>query len=211
VLKLRLAALLFLVTVCASAAGLSKTYKAWDKSPDAYFLTSDERAQWKNIHTNAEAEKFVGDYFARRGPEFPAMLKDRIVIADKYFSAGKVKGSETLRGKVIIVFGPPSGIDKSAGRGSMGKGTTGEDARYSGGDASISNPLSNVGAGASGLMHSEKTERFIFEYDQQRSPAAIGKPFRVDIAIKSAADQEAADPKDLEEKFDAVAKASIVK
>lgn len=209
--KLRFAILLFLVSACASAAGLSKTYKAWDKSPDAYFLTSEERAQWKNIHTDAEAEKFIGDYFARRGPEFPGMLKERVAIADKYFSAGKVKGSETLRGKVIIVFGPPSAIDKSAGRGSMGKGTTGEDARYSGGDASISNPLSNVGAGGSGLMHSEKTERFIFEYDQQRSPAAIGKPFRVDIAIKSASDQEALDPKDLEEKFDTVAKASIVK
>ena len=139
------------------------------------------------------------------------MLKERVAIADKYFSAGKVKGSETLRGKVIIVFGPPSAIDKSAGRGSMGKGTTGEDARYSDSNASVSNPLSNVGAGGAGLMHSEKTERFIFEYDQQRSPAVIGRPFRVDIAIKSAADQEALDPKDLEEKFDTVAKASIVK
>lgn len=209
--KFRFAVLLFLVTACASAAGLSKTYKSWDKSPDAYFLTSAERTQWKAVQTDAEAEKFVGEYFARRGPEFQAMLKERIAIADKYFSAGKVKGSETLRGKVIIVFGPPSAIDKSAGKGSMGKGTTGEDSRYAGGDASISNPLSNVGAGASGLMHSEKTERFIFDYDQQRSPAAIGKPFRVDIAIKSTSDQEAFDPKDLDEKFETVAKASIVK
>ena len=63
-LKFRLAALLLLVAACASAATLSKTYKAWDKSPEAYFLTSEERAQWKNVHTDAEAEKFVGDYLA---------------------------------------------------------------------------------------------------------------------------------------------------
>jgi hypothetical protein len=55
------------------------------------------------------------------------------------------------------------------------------------------------------LVHSEKAERFSFEYDQQRTPPAIGKPLQVDIAVRSAADQEAFDPKGLEEKFETVA------
>jgi len=127
-------------------------------------------------------------------PTWPVLLKERIVVADKYFSVGKVKGSETLRGKVIILFGPPSAIDKSDARGSKGKGATDQDVRYSDSNATAPNPLSNVGAGAAGLVHSEKAERFSFEYDQQRTPPAIGKPFRVDIAVRSAANQEANDP-----------------
>ena len=42
------------------------------------------------------------------------MLADRIAVADKYFSSGETKGSETLRGKVVIVFGPPSSIEREA-------------------------------------------------------------------------------------------------
>jgi len=209
-LRLRCAAVVFLIPLCGSAASLSSSYRNWDKSPEAYYLTSDERSLWKNIRTDAEAEKFVGDYFARRSPELRAQLKERIAVADKYFSIGKVKGSETLRGKVIILFGPPSAIDRSTGSGSMGKGSIGEDVRYSGGDATVSNPLSNVGPGAAGLIHSEQAERFYFDYDKQHAPPAIGKAFRVGISIKSGSDQEALDPKDLEEKFEAVAKASIV-
>src|SRR5262249_35706429 len=117
----RCAVILFLLCVCTTAASLSGKYRSWDKSPDAYFLTSEERAQWKSVHTDSEAEKFVAGYFARRSPDLQAQLKERIAVADKYFSIGKVKGSETLRGKVIILFGPPSAIDRSTGSGSMGR------------------------------------------------------------------------------------------
>src|SRR5690348_16238085 len=79
-----------------AAAGLSKKYKSWDKSPEAYFLTGAEKAQWKQVKTDAEAQSFVLDYKAKRGPDFEKMLSDRVAVADKYFSSGETRGSETL-------------------------------------------------------------------------------------------------------------------
>jgi len=205
----RLFVLLLLVPAALPADRLSTKYRSWDKSPEAYFLTSEERAQWKRVQADADAEKFVADYLARRGPDFPAMLKERIAVADKYFSSGKIKGSETLRGKVVIVFGPPTSIDQTASKGTLGSGGVGDEAKYA--SAGVPNPYSNVGAGASGLAHSEKTEQFNFDYDKRQAPAAIGKAFRVEILIRSGSGQQPLDPQGLEEKFEAVAKASITR
>ena len=206
---LRLFVLLLLVPAALPAEHLSTKYRSWDKSPEASFLTSAERAQWKQVRVDADAERFVADYFARRGPDFPAMLKERIVAADKYFSSGKIKGSETLRGKVVILFGPPTSVDQTQSKANLGTGGVGDEARYAG--TGVPNPYSNVGAGAAGLSHSERAEQFNFEYDKRQAPAAIGKPFRVEILIRSGSDQQALDPQGLEEKFEAVAKASITR
>ena len=59
-----LAALLVMLAAPLSAESLSKKYRFWDKSPEAYFLTTDERAQWKKVKVDADAEKFVGDVVA---------------------------------------------------------------------------------------------------------------------------------------------------
>lgn len=129
-------------------------------------------------------------------------------MADKHFSADKVKGSETLRGKVIIVFGPPSGFEQSGSRDSMGRVITDRgDLGYA--SAGVADPHSNVGPGASGLMVSAKEPIFSILYDQRASPKPIGTAFRVDLKMKSPAKQEAVDPKDLETKFEVVAKASL--
>jgi GWxTD domain-containing protein len=206
--KLRSASILFLLFSTAAAASLSEKYKSWDKSPEAYFLTSEEKAKWKNVKTDGEAEKFVADYFARRDPDLKAKLAERIAVADKYFSAGKVKGSETLRGKVIIVFGPPSQLDSSGPKDSKGRplGNDG-DSSYRG--TGVADPLTNVGPGASGLRVAAKEPAFAMLYDERAAPPAIGKAFRVQLKMISAARQEAADPVLLEEYFEKVAKASI--
>src|SRR5438876_225565 len=156
-----LATLLVLLAAPLSADSLSKKYRSWEKSPEAYFLTAEERLQWKKVQADADADKFIAGCLARRGPDFPAMLKERIAVADKYFSSGKVKGSETLRGKVIILFGPPTSIDQTASKSAMGAGTTDGDASYKGAD--VANPFSNVGAGAAGLRHSERSASFNFD------------------------------------------------
>ncbi|HTD51790.1 MAG TPA: GWxTD domain-containing protein [Thermoanaerobaculia bacterium] len=206
--KLRIASILFLLFSTAAGATLSEKYKSWDKSPEAYFLTSEEKAKWKNVKTDNEAEKFVVDYFARREPDLKAKLAERIAVADKYFSAGKVKGSETLRGKVIIVFGPPSQLDSSGPKDAKGNplGNDG-DSSYRG--TGVADPLTNVGPGASGLRVSAKESAFAILYDERAAPPAIGKAFRVQLKMISAARQEAADPVLLEEYFEKVAKASI--
>ena len=199
----------FLALLAASgltAGGLSPQFKDWPNSPEAYFLTAEEKTQWKNVKDDGQAKAFVERYYARRASDLPQVLKERIGVADKYFSAGKVKGSETLRGKVIILFGPPSELQQNAGNGSMGRAGTVDRANVSDG---VPDPHGNVGPGTAGLVVSEKKPVFTFVYDAAHAPKSIGKAFRVELMMKTAAVQEAVKPEELEEKFETVARASI--
>ena len=189
------------------ADGLSRKYRTWDRSPGAYFLTRSERAQWKNVKTDDEAQNFILDYKAKRGPDWQKTLDERIAAADKYFSAGEVKGSETLRGKIVIMFGPPSGTDSSVGRE---KRTAAEDANTNftmhpefGGSTGGKEPTNYAPPHA-------QTPAFTLLYDAQAAPKAIGKPFKVEVKMISGSHQETWDPKGLDEEFEAVARASIV-
>lgn len=104
---IRLFAVLAIVALPA-LADLSAKYKEWGSSPQAYFMTKAEREQWSAVKTDADAEQFIKDFLAKRGPDFPALVNERIAAADKYLSYGKTPGSQTMRGKVIVVLGPPS-------------------------------------------------------------------------------------------------------
>lgn len=95
------------------AANLGK-FQDWDESPEGYFLTKAEREQWAQVTSEADAAKFVEAFLARRDPGFPAEVKTRAEQADKYLTIGKVKGSKSLRGKVIVLMGPPSGLNVSS-------------------------------------------------------------------------------------------------
>ena len=208
-----LAALAVTITALASpvfADGLSKQYKKWDRTPEAYFLTNAERGEWKKVKTDQEAQNFILDYKAKRGPEFEKMLKERIAAADKYFSAGETKGSETLRGKVIIVFGPPSGIDNGKAKVKGSSTANSSITTHGGRDDGVS--LSSGGGGPLDYAapHAQ-SPTFTLSYDEQAAPRAIGKPFNVELKMISNSEQESWDPKGLDEKFEAVAQASIQK
>jgi GWxTD domain-containing protein len=202
-----------------TAGGLSKKMKEWPKSPQAYFMTHDEQREWKEIKTDAEAQKFIDEYLAKRGPDFQKMIQPRIEAADKYFSADGVKGSETMRGKVVVLFGPPSGIatggpssTPGASRGARSVvNSAGEGASPSGGVTSDSsgggNPM--FASHSSGASPSEQPQ-FTLVYDEQAAPKAIGKAFRIDLAVYSADDQQPVDPKTFEELQEKVAQASII-
>jgi GWxTD domain-containing protein len=200
-------------TSFAFAGGLSKQYKNWDRSPEAYFLTKAEKAQWKKVQTDAEAQNFILDYKAKRGADWEKTLQERIAAADKYFSAGETKGSETLRGKIIIVFGPPSGID--AGKGKVKSGAGGDANASLNTQGSGRNEGVSLGSGGKGPLNyaapHAQGPTFTLIYDEQAAPKPIGKPFKVELKMNSNADQESWDPKDLDAKFEAVAEASIQK
>ena len=192
----------------ATAGGLSKPYKNWDRTPEAYFLTNAERAEWKKVKTDAEAQNFILDYKAKRGPEWEKTLAERVAAADKYFSAGETKGSMTLRGKVIILFGPPSAIE--SGKGKIGAESNANSSITSHGGRDDGVALGSGGAGPLNYAapHAQ-SPTFTFKYDESAAPKAIGKPFKVELKMISNADQESWDPKDLDAKFEAVAQASI--
>lgn len=180
------------------ADGLSKKYKNWDRTPEAYFLTRAERTQWKKVTTDADAQNFILDYKARRGPEWEKTLNERIAQADKYFSAGEVKGSETLRGKIVIMFGPPS------------------NAEYRRGEEREIVERTNVRGSSGGRDPTSyapphlQTSTFTLRYDAAAAPKAIGKAFQVEVKMISRSHQETWDPKGLDDRFEEVARASII-
>ncbi|MEP6993783.1 MAG: GWxTD domain-containing protein [Acidobacteriota bacterium] len=99
---------------CALAE-LSK-YKDWDKSPEAYFLTPAERAEWKKVASDEDAEKFIALYWAKRDPspgtaqnEFRDEVGRKIAAADQQFKMPRYKrGADSIRGRLLIVLGTPS-------------------------------------------------------------------------------------------------------
>lgn len=109
-LPLRLLALLvFSVPVFAGTL----KYKSWPQSPEGYFMTKAERQQWAGVDSDSDAAKFIAAFRAKRPEYFSRVVADRAKNADKYLSIGKTKGSRSLRGKVIILLGPPTSMDVS--------------------------------------------------------------------------------------------------
>jgi GWxTD domain-containing protein len=106
--------LLVLIAVLLLAAPLFARlakYKGWESSPEGYFMTKAEREQWAKVDTDADAEKFIADFRAKRPDNFQKEVADRAANADKYLTIGKTAGSKSLRGKVVIVLGPPSQME----------------------------------------------------------------------------------------------------
>ena len=93
----------------AKPANTTPDYLAWRDSPEAYFLTSTEEVAWGRVRTKDEADKFIADYWARRGGEsFHQEMLARIKAADQYFGLPDRKGSTTEKGRVFILLSSPN-------------------------------------------------------------------------------------------------------
>lgn len=222
--KLTLLVVLCLAVSPLFASSLSRRYKNWPKTPEAYFMTNAEKVQWKQVRTNDEAKSFIDAYLARRGPGFLKEIQPRIAAADKYFSAGKIKGSETMRGRVVILFGPPSGISAGRSTGSdlkarkttsnfVAQAEAGSRGREGGGSMGVDssgagNAVFSPGASGSSLRDMPV---YSFTYDAQAAPKAIGKPFTITVLVYSKRLQKPKNPKLFEELEENVAEASIAK
>ena len=129
---------LFLLVVAIAA--VKEDPEDWANSPQAYFLTSEERAEWKKLDSRDSRAAFQERYWLKRDPspgseknEFREMVLARIKTADSRFSIEKTPGSRTARGLVFIVLGTPARItnenaprpapDPAAGR-RLGEGFT---------------------------------------------------------------------------------------
>jgi GWxTD domain-containing protein len=110
--SMRLAVVVLSIALAAPLfAATGEKFKDWEKSPQAYFMTQAEHQQWSAIRTPEEAQQFIDNFLAKRGPKFPTEVADRAAQADKYLTIGKLPGSQTLRGKLVILLGPPSQMD----------------------------------------------------------------------------------------------------
>jgi GWxTD domain-containing protein len=92
----------------------------WSKSPDAYFLTSEEKQEWEGLKSRESRIDFIERYWLKRDPspgtpanEFRDMVRGRIRIADARYGIGKKAGSRASQGFVFIVFGTPARVQQS--------------------------------------------------------------------------------------------------
>src|SRR5258706_12474156 len=95
--------LLIAVVFCAASAtsvlaALSPAKADWGKGPVQYFMTAEEKAAWKTLQTDAEADAFIALFWARRDPtpatprnEFHEDFDARVKVADDQLSKGRVR------------------------------------------------------------------------------------------------------------------------
>jgi len=97
-----------LLATAAFSADLGK-YNNWPKSPEGYFMTKADRAAWSGLRSEAEAEAFVQKFVAARGgASFEAEVADRAKAADDHLGIAGDLASRSLRGKIVILLGPPA-------------------------------------------------------------------------------------------------------
>jgi GWxTD domain-containing protein len=199
--------------VSSLSAGLMK-YKEWGTSPQAYFMTQAERTQWNAITNDDDAEKFVQNFIASRGPGFVGTVAERAAMADKYLTSGKTPGSQTLRGKVVVLLGPPAQMDMST-RKDAGKRDNPvvsgvmSNINPSGGGAGRDDGGSNaVTAGIPGAV----TNMYTMIYHGDSAPALKRSEFSFTIDIDAASGKDRLhDTKASNALFEEIAQASIVK
>jgi GWxTD domain-containing protein len=87
----------------------------WASSPEAYFLTKEERGEWNHLASRDARADFKERYWLKRDPtpgtgrnEFRELVASRIKTADGRFAIEKTRGSRTARGLVFIVLGSPA-------------------------------------------------------------------------------------------------------
>ena len=92
----------------------------WSNSPEAYFLTSEERAEWKDLRARENRQDFIERYWLKRDPspatpanEFRDLVRARIKTADARYPLGEKAGSRSKQGFVFIVFGTPSRVQQA--------------------------------------------------------------------------------------------------
>src|SRR5215813_9640801 len=106
---------LFVLLVSFLLAQSARDEEDWASSPEAYFLTGQERAEWKKLDSRDSRQKFIERYWLKRDPtpgseknEFRELVLGRIKIADQRFAIANTRGSRTSRGQVFIVLGNPA-------------------------------------------------------------------------------------------------------
>jgi GWxTD domain-containing protein len=197
------------------AADLGK-YQDWKDSPDAYFMTSAEREQWAKQGSETEAAQFVQKYAADRGGEaFTKELAKRVAMADKYLTIGDTPGSKSMRGRIVILLGPPAALNVSVKQArSAGHSGTADMAFAAGGEGGGTS-VSEV-AGVSQREGMTGADSGLRDYTFSYGAATLGTPkdalLTVEVNAKTGKDR-VADKKaaaELEKLLESAAQKSIV-
>jgi GWxTD domain-containing protein len=92
-----------------AASSQPPSLRDWINSPEAYFVTAEERSQWElTALSDEKAKEFIDEYWRKRGPAFKREVMSRIEFADKTFGFASIPGSRTARGRVWMILGSPT-------------------------------------------------------------------------------------------------------
>jgi len=227
-MRLLLSAAIIALGAPALIAGSVDMYKNWPNSPQAYFMTAAERAEWKsNVRTDAEAEAFVKKFLAARAPGFADDIAQRAAMADKHLTVSGRAGSLTTRGKIVILLGPPSGF--SVAKREVKGSASGTADMYSntgssggpgpggggGGGAGMSPSVGDMAMAATRMnMAGDLLQDYTFTYAADRLPVKQPKDFVVVVEVKSGDGSDRINDRkaaaQLDELFEAAAQKSIV-
>lgn len=112
-----LAVSLLATSAAVASAELSEVYRGFMGGPPGFIATKAEKKSFERLGSDADAERFVELFWARRNPnlaarvnEFKADFDRRVAAADKQFGTKSMKGSLSDRGHTLIVMGRPFGI-----------------------------------------------------------------------------------------------------
>jgi len=194
-------------------------YKHWPLSPQGFYMTKAEREQWSQIKNDDDAKKFIAEFRAKRSPEFLKMVAERAAKADEYLSLGRTLGSDSVRGKVVILLGPPAGVEVTSvghdGHAQLSQEAymnAAAEASPGGSGSGITESDVALAIQAGGTTYST-TEYYTFKYPAKAVPGHDGD-LSVIVAVDGnsgvdrISDRKAA--AELDEIFERIAQASIV-
>ena len=155
-MRIRMAAAVLLIAAVAVAAPKKGNYLEWGDSAEAYFMTPEERAEWQQVLSKDQADRFIAKYWSLRTEQFRKDLSERIAAADKYFALGDKPGSITEKGRVFVILGPPTREQTTRQTSTQG----------------------GFGTGPSGPNSIERTAFVVSEwtYQKDRLPLDLGVP-----------------------------------
>ncbi len=89
----------------------------WAEGPIRFLMTKRESESWLRTQDSQQRAEFITKFWQRRDSnpltpenEFRDEIERRIQFADAHFAQEEKKGSETDRGMVFVLLGPPSYI-----------------------------------------------------------------------------------------------------
>ena len=101
----------------AAREKLGGVYKKWLDEDVRWIITDEELSAFKKLSNNAERDIFIEGFWQRRDPtpdtaenEYKEEHYRRIAYANEHYAAG-MPGWRTDRGRIYIMYGPPTSID----------------------------------------------------------------------------------------------------
>jgi GWxTD domain-containing protein len=148
----------------------------WVDGPVRYILSARDRSAYGALADPAARSTFVEGFWKARDPkpetpenEFRSEFERRVAFADEQFSQDGKPGSQTDRGMVFVLLGPPTYGGK--------KPLTGEDASQAtiGGEGLLSNRLAGGGTsfGGGSSLDGAQNWREIWHFRREQLPAGI--------------------------------------